>query len=29
MHLAVSDMEICRFLTPDALEEKLPLLRAA
>ena len=29
MHLAVSDMEICRFLTPEALEEKLPVIRGA
>ena len=29
MHLAVSDMEICRFLTPEALKEKLPVIRGA
>ena len=29
MHLAVSDMEICRFLTPETLEEKLPVIRGA
>ena len=29
MHLAVSDMEICRFLTPAVLEEKLPVIRGA
>ena len=29
MHLAVSDMEICRFLTPDVLAEKLPVIRGA
>jgi len=29
MHLAVSDMEICRFLTPQVLKEKLPVIRGA